>query len=189
MCKLQTDRICKELENDDNTVSDLKFFLAELHNRVLDECSTRYYLALSDEEKGLFEPQRPLFGADIEDKIPSVIEDIAEAGKCLGLGRSTAAVFHLMRVMETGVQRLGQSLGVELTEAKVWQVILDQINKKIKEQHKQAQRYASIAAHLYNVKLAWRNEAMHPKATYTVEEAQGIFDAVKVFMNDLTKVI
>src|SRR5271169_6002061 len=35
-------------------------------------------------------------------------------GKCLALGRPTAAVFHLMPVMEIGVQRFGADLGVTL---------------------------------------------------------------------------
>jgi hypothetical protein len=30
---------------------------------------------------------------------------------------------------------------------------------------------------------------MHPKATYTIEEASGIFVAVKNFMNDLVEVL
>jgi hypothetical protein len=60
-----------------------------------------------------------LFGTEVEDKLPNVIEDIAEAGKCLGLRRPTAAVFHLMRIMEVGVQKFGDKLGVMLTEEKV----------------------------------------------------------------------
>jgi hypothetical protein len=32
--------------------------------------------------------------------------------------------------------------------------------------------YAEAASHLYNVKVAWRNEVMHPKQTYTFEEAE-----------------
>ena len=45
-------------------------------------------------------------------------EDIAEAGKCLGVGRPTASVFHLMRVMEIGVPRFGDVLGVKLADEK-----------------------------------------------------------------------
>jgi len=127
----------------------------------------------------------------VEDKIPSVIADISEAGKCLGLERPTAAVFHLMRVMETGVQKFGDKVGVTLTDEKVWQVILDQLNAEIRGMGKDhlAKKYASISAHLYNVKLAWRNEAMHPKATYTPEEAERIFAATRGFMIDLAGVL
>jgi hypothetical protein len=48
---------------------------------------------------------------------------------------------------------------------------------------------ASVAANLYAVKLAWRNEVMHPKQTYTEEEAVALGTAVKAFMTDLLGVI
>ena len=78
-----------------------------------------------------------------------------------------------------------------MTDEKVWQVILDGVNARIKALGRapEAKEYASISAHLYNVKLAWRNEAMHPKATYTPEEAEGIFRAVRSFMIDLVGVL
>lgn len=43
----------------------------------------------------------------------------------------------------------------------------------------------AAAGHLYSVKVAWRNEVMHPKQTYTLEQARGIFDSVRIFMVDL----
>ncbi len=94
--------------------------------------------------------------------------------------------------MEVGVQKFGDKLGVMLTEKKVWQVILDQTNaaiKKLPPKDPTGPAYASIYAHLYNVKLAWQNEVMHPKATYTDEEAVGIFQAVRNFMIELIKVL
>lgn len=128
----------------------------------------------------------------VQDKLPSVIPDVDEAAKCIALGRYTGAVFHLMRVMEVGVQEFGATLGVTLTKQKVWQVILDQVNKQIagmdsKEPNRT--RFASISSHLYNVKLAWRNEVMHPKATYTAEEAENVIQAVRGFMIDLVSAL
>jgi hypothetical protein len=115
-----------------------------------------------------------------------------EAGKCIASARETAAVFHLMRIMEVGVQKFGRKLGVGLTNEKVWQVILDEINKAIKNKQvktsKQKARqaiYAECAAHLFNVKLAWRNPVMHPKASYTAEETEEIFNHAKSFMRHL----
>ena len=96
-----------------------------------------------------------------------------------------------MRVMEIGVQKFGEKLGVTLTEDKTWQTILDQLNAPIKKLGKDAsaKTYAAIAAHLYNVKLAWRNETMHPKGTYTEEEASLIFTAVRGYMGELVAVL
>jgi hypothetical protein len=45
--------------------------------------------------------------------------------------------------------------------------------------------YAEAASHLYIVKVAWRNEVMHPKQTYTFEEAKSIFGNVRTFIADL----
>ena len=57
---------------------------------------------------------------------------LAEAAQRLALNRPSACVFHLMRVMETGVQILGKRLGIQLTANKNWQKILDEANKAIK---------------------------------------------------------
>ena len=97
-----------------------------------------------------------------------------------------------MRVVEIGVQKLGNKLAVALAEEKNWQNILDEVNKAIKKLDQKAEstkRFAASAAHLYNVKLAWRNEVMHPKATYTEQEADEIFRHVKTFISDLAEIV
>ncbi len=79
-----------------------------------------------------------------------------------------------------------------MANQKVWQVILDQINKEIRSMNAKDQlvkQYSPIAAHLYNVKLAWQNEVMHPKATYTTDEAENVIQAVRGFMSDLVGVL
>jgi hypothetical protein len=48
---------------------------------------------------------------------------------------------------------------------------------------------AGISSNLYNVKIAWRNEVMHPKQTYTPDEGKMVFIAVRGFMSDLADVI
>jgi hypothetical protein len=98
-----------------------------------------------------------------------------------------------MRAVEIAVQKFGAKIGeVALPESKNWQNILDEINKAIRGMDQKAietKRYAAIASHLYNVKLAWRNEVMHPKQTYTFEEAKVLFDAVGSFIGDLSTVV
>lgn len=171
---------------------DFAGLLSEFQNRMRDELALCHFFYVTDQERAFFSPTAPLFGKEVEDKLSLVIEDISEAGKCIGLGRSTAAVFHLMRVMETGVQKLGDKLGVLFTDEKVWQIILDQVNaaiKKLDQKANETKKYAAISAYLYNVKLAWRNEAMHPKATYTPEEAEAIFLAVRAYMKELASVL
>ena len=97
-----------------------------------------------------------------------------------------------MRVMETAVQILGNRLGVQLTADKNWQNILDETNKAIKALNQKdaiTKVYAGISSNLYNVKLARRNEVMHPKQTYTPDEAKNVFHAVRNFTQDLAAVL
>jgi hypothetical protein len=149
-------------------------------------------LSIPYEKSELFRQKDPLFGSEVESKFPSMSEDIAEAGKCLALARPTSAVFHLMRVMELAVQRFGSELGVILVEQKNWQNILDEINKSIRALDHRVPRtkaLAELSSHLYSVKVAWRNEVMHPKQTYTADEADAIFENSKIFVRELARFI
>ncbi len=57
-----------------------------------------------------------LLGEAVQERFPSLATDIDEAGKCFATGRFTATVFHLMRVMEVGVQEFCEALGVVLID-------------------------------------------------------------------------
>lgn len=161
----------------------------DLRRRILDATESLACFTLSRAERDLYNGSAAV--TPVVTKLPTAAFDLDEGAKCLSFGRSTAAVFHLMRVMEIGVQKFGDKLGVMLVSEKNWQNILDQVNPPIKALGKapEAAKYASIAAHLFNVKLAWRNEVMHPKATYTPEEANRIYQAVEAFMTDLVGVL
>jgi len=166
--------------------------VVELYNRMLDELNDRFFLSISAEDVKHYRQSEPLFGKDVEAKFPEMSEDIAEAGKCLALERPTAAVFHLMRTMEIAVQRFGDKLGIRLASEKNWQNILDEMNKAIKaldQKAAQTKAYAEASALLYNVKLCWRNAVMHPKQTYTTEEARALLNAVSVFIRDLAGIL
>jgi hypothetical protein len=98
----------------------------------------------------------------------------------------------LAALEELGLQIFGTKLGVTLAQQKNWQNILDELNKVIKSMdHKAAQTkaYAAASSHLYNVKIAWRNEVMHPKQTYTSSETRVIFNATETFIRDLASMI
>jgi hypothetical protein len=174
--------------------SELRRLLAELVNRISDELTSTLFLSVSLSRVPYYEQKVSLLDPDVTSKFPAKLsEDMGEAGKCLALGRYTATVFHLMRVMEIGVRKFGDKLGVTLAEEKNWQNILNETNKPIKamaeRKEPHATVYAAVAAHLYNVKVAWRNEVMHPKETYTEEEAENIFRNVKTFISDLAQLI
>jgi hypothetical protein len=136
--------------------------------------------------------QRELFGPDVNAKFPSIEFDTVEAGNCCAFGRGTACVFHLMRIMEVGVQQFGNRLGVKFADEKNWQNILDEVNKAIKflpPKDPITAEMSQASANLYAVKLAWRNEVMHPKDTYTLEEAKNLISQVRLFMQQLAKIV
>ena len=188
----QLEKIKEHFTSGHATAASMRPMIVSLYERMMEECGDRFFLAVSAENADYYKQTTPLFGPDAEAKFPQMSEDISESGKCIALDRPTAAVFHLMRVTEIGVQCFGDKLGVTLTSEKNWQNILDEINKTIKAMdHKAAQTkaYAAVSSHLYNVKIAWRNEVMHPKQTYTSDEAMNIFAATKVFICDLASLL
>jgi hypothetical protein len=190
MCSAGVNRLRDTMIRTDRA-PDIASEIDDLRRRLMDQLERAYCLCLTSSERDLYAGGASKAATAIVGRLSDVSYDLDEAAKCLALGRSTAVVFHLMRVMEIGVQKFGDKLGVALVHEKNWQNILDQVNPQIKALGKapEARRYAAIAAHLFHVKVAWRNEVMHPKATYTPDEATAVFAAVGTFMTDLVDVL
>lgn len=168
----------------------LKQITTETRSRLEDEVeSTRFY-CLAPGSAELYSPQEPLFGKEVEARIEKASDDISEAGKCFAVGRYTASVFHLMRAMEAAVKELSAHLKIEKLERE-WGKLLSDIRTKIEAMPKGRERddWSEVHANLYHVKQAWRNDTMHPKATYTEEEAREVFDATKAFMGNLAALL
>ena len=181
------------------TAGQLKEAVVQLQDRMRDELDNVYFLHVPFEKARVYYNPHP-FGEAVSNKFPRAITDMQEASKCLALARYTACVFHLMRVMEIGVQHLGKKLKIPDTHEKEWQAILNSVNGALRRMsnpptpltsRKKAvrDRYAKAAAHLENVKNAWRNNVMHPKASYTAEEAEEVFQAVKTYMQHLATIL
>jgi hypothetical protein len=165
--------------------------LTEVENTIRREMSVAKFFYMPSEQ-AKFYTQDDLFGVAVDAKFPSIYFDMVEAGNCYAMGRGTACVFHLMRIMEVGVQEFGKRLGISLAAEKNWQNILDGINKAIKTLPSKAAgtvEMSQASANLYAVKLAWRNEVMHPNDKYTLEEAKNLIGQVKLFMGQLATII
>jgi hypothetical protein len=160
------------------------------------EMDVRKYFALLPEKARFYEPKDSLFGKDFETKFPSAVFEIDECGKCLAFERPTAAVFHLMRIMEIGVRAVARCLGIPdpLKPAeRNWGFILGAVKKGIDTRWPTtADRHAGdgslfedVYASLDAVRNPWRNATMHVENKYTPEEAEHIFVAVRGFMKKL----
>jgi hypothetical protein len=173
----------------DNTVSVLSDKdIGELVFRLIDELRDRRYLGLNTDAGKLFNTQQ--FGPDVRLKFPSAVVDIDEAINCLALERSTASVFHMMRVMETAVRATATCLGVPgpvRGSDKNWGNMLNQIRGAINakwptavdKMQDDAKLFESLYVSLDAVRTGWRNVTMHVERTYTMEEAQRIRHAVE----------
>lgn len=179
------------------------------HQWLMDQITTIEHLANKElkrdkffyvpAERAKFFPRtddRHIFGYAVADAFPSAVYDISESGICLALGRGNACVFHLMRVLEIGLRVLGSKFEVSLAHTN-WGPAIDQIEKKIREMHKeepwkslpdckgQQEFYAQVASHFGILKDAWRNYTMHARSFYGEEQAELIFENMKAFMQKL----
>lgn len=177
------------------TYADVQSPVGELRSRMHDELKSKLFLYVPPIEASFYAVNQS-FGAEVESKFPDTASDIEESGDCIALGRSTAAVFHLMRVMERIVQAFGVKLGVVNAAEKNWQNILDELDKRIKNLSDSTvvdkavrDQYALATANLFSVKLAWRNPVMHPKSSYSAEEAVEIYASVKAFVKHMATIL
>lgn len=155
-----------------------------------DEMRAQLVFSLPGKHASFFAKETP-FGREVDDAFPTATFDISEASKCRAVGRWTACVMHLMRVLETGLSALSKHYGVETGSN--WNQVLNQIEAKTREVSRsshgaEAEQWASEAAtHLRFVKNAWRNHAMHHRQTYDEERAVAIFDSSRSFMRHLAE--
>jgi HEPN domain-containing protein len=170
------------------TLIRLQMQLEELYDDVAGELGQNGFMMIPTDKLQYYN-DKPQFGEKVAAKFSKAITDIQEAGKCYATGRYTATVFHLMRVMEYATQYLGRRLSISLVNEKNWQNIVDEVDKAIKNlptkdprQKALRNRFAEASAHLRMVKNAWRNDVMHPKETYTEQEAERVLRNVNDFM-------
>lgn len=101
----------------DKVSSDSGFFwssvmdlIVKIHDRLKDELSLVTVFVLEPAQAQLYDPGTPLSGTNVAAKFPSLAYEIREAGRCLALGRSTAAAFHAIRCLEAAVLAMSRCL-------------------------------------------------------------------------------
>jgi hypothetical protein len=199
MTILACERLLKKASEEEKpslTWKEIYRLMDHIHNRLYDELGLRKIFVLEENKRKYFETKEPHFGMEFNSKFPSAVYDLDEAANCLTFGRSTAAVFHLMRVMEIGVRAFATCLGIPDPIKPVernWGLLLNNIHDGIQKKwpsaagrmHGDAPLFESLYVSLDAVKNPWRNGTMHVENKYTDEEAEHIFMAVKGFMKKL----
>lgn len=196
---LQAERVREAVNGEGETkIADLQGLFDDLGQRVRDELQDHIFMYVPS-RMAKYMVEDP-FGKDVADKLPKQAEDIAEAAKCICFGRHTAGVFHLMRAMESLLARLAKVLRlVPFNTDRAWGKMLRDIDNAIAKlpgafgvpgnprEQARYEKIAGIAAYLHHVKDAWRNTTMHPKRTYTEEEADHLFANVRTFAQSLVR--
>jgi hypothetical protein len=190
--KISSAMVLKKLDNLPIGNSELDMLL----DIVKEESKSKLFLLISSDRAAYYDPDKPCWDGEIIDNFSDMVEDIIESNNCFALDRHTACVFHLMRIMEKGVQKFGNKLGVSesFTCNEEWQKILNAIRGQLNILHPKQKdpdriKYESMLGHLETVKIAWRNPTMHPKATYTEAEARFLLAAVEIFIKGLLKIL
>ena len=162
--------------------------------RLHDALKKVTFIAVSEEERKLIQPDSPIFGTDVDSAFPSAAVDIAEAAKALTLTLFTASVFHCMRASEVALRCLATALGVSHQNHN-WGTIIQDIERAIRSMntatHGQNWRelrqfYSETATHFHMLKDAWRNYVMHSHVTYTGQQAVDIFNATRALMQHVS---
>jgi hypothetical protein len=165
-----------------------------IFSRIGDEIERCHFFHLENAYFAYYESSEKLFGEVVAKQFPSAIYELDEASKCIAFARSTAAVFHLMRIMEIGLRSVAECLNIPSPfnpGGQNWGGILGQIKLEIDRRGKAGKTWSNLSdrhtfvdlhASLDSVRNAWRNTTMHVEKKYTQEEAVQIFQAVRAFM-------
>lgn len=167
--------------------------LRELHDNILVELESSCFLSIAHEKRSYYEQKEPPFGSEVQSKFPQAGLDIAAASRCFALDEWTACVFHLMRVLEHGLQWLASDVGLkpEQTANENWKNVIDLIEKEIRSLEqlpKTAWKVSRVkflseaAAQFRYFKDAWRNHVSHGRENYDSISGSSIWNHVKEFM-------
>ena len=190
------DRLIALMSREAVTYADVSHDLEDLQGRIRDELAMKVVWCVDSHQYRLIQESH-LWGEEVGHSFPSAAHDLEEAGKCLALDRSTACVFHLMRIMELGLRLLSESLNDPRLDPKrnpSWDTILKKCREELdKPLHERAPEwradepfFSGAAARLLAVKDAWRNPTMHVgNSKYTEGEALDVFNHVAAFMRHL----
>jgi hypothetical protein len=191
----QLRRIREYIDAGNVTNPGLSQLLGETVVRLEEDLQGEMFLAVASSRASYYESTEPLFGKEVADAFPSTAYDVAEAGKCYALYRSTACVFHLMRVVEIGLRVFADRFGVK-SDRQNWQNIIEGIEKAVRNigtdpatrpsnWKDQQEFFSGAATHFMFIKDAWRNYVTHGRDKSTEEEAEKILGNVRGFMQRL----
>jgi hypothetical protein len=190
-------RICESLEGGSRLPTLIQDF-KDLQLRTNDELETIIFLRVPKSHSVLY--SSPLVGWDpVIDRF-GCSDDIEESGKCIALGRPTAAVFHLMKVVERGVLEmevfLNRAPDPKAHFGSVVSKLEDLVQKgKFDQVPDHLRSYLSfmreVLPQLHAVKDAWRDKVSHvgnriiPVEPFSEEKAMEVYNSTQSLMRKM----
>jgi hypothetical protein len=107
--------------------------------------------------------QTPLFT-----RFPEMVDEFQKAGRCFAYGENTACVFHLMRVTDSCLRKVSESLEIQY-DSRNWHGIGETITRNMEQRYqlktdewkKSEQFYAEILTDIQAIGRAHRNPVLH----------------------------
>jgi hypothetical protein len=119
-------------------------------------------------EKNIYCDPEWLIDSLIYLKYPDTVDEFQRAGRCFAFGENTACIFHLMRVTEFYLAKVGDSLGVPFNPLN-WGAIGNHITKEMEKKYltkttdwkAKEPFYAEILTDIQAISRGHRNPALH----------------------------
>jgi hypothetical protein len=173
--------------------------LHELHWSFVTELQAVSFAFIPADKLKYFEKDadEALFGEQVYSVFPDAWNDIRDAGNSLASGLHDGAVFYLMRVVEIGLRELARKLRVKTPNkpldyagwAEVVKVIDDKLSDKIPKSRSakkiEALKFKHALLADFKAFEVLRNEIMHGRSHHNEQEAIGLFNRVRDFMQRL----
>ncbi|MEA3211343.1 MAG: hypothetical protein QOE70_4400 [Chthoniobacter sp.] len=190
LCAIHFAEIIEKLDQDLYTYESFGLEAVYLSANIRRELSAHRFFYLPSEVTAMYDSPR-LFGEEVGDRFPSAHDDITEAGNCLATSRTTAAVFHLMRIAEGGVRAIWKALQTPPpTREDTWGSILDELEREAArpagDRHPLWNEhflfFEQIVADARMIKNVSRDATMHVAGTYNHQQAVQVYEAVRDFI-------
>jgi enamine deaminase RidA (YjgF/YER057c/UK114 family) len=172
--------------------------LERIRLTFIDELSTKLFFQLPNNRKQWFEAPTKGWEKIIE-HFPDTTADVEEMNKCFALSRYTAAVFHSLLVVESGLIALGELIGAR--DKKVgWDATCKRMQELLTAGHGSYPADILVSFSVLEqinqstqaMKLAWRNKVNHVAGKLMVmstgfapDIAEEIILATRAFMRRL----
>jgi len=180
--------------------SDIESGLQGVQWAVESELLMHCFTFIPEDKEKYFERdgQNALFGKEVYQNFESARSDIKNAGNSLAADLHDAAVFHLLRVVEIGLRELATNLGLKKIaktplDYSGWEKVVGAINDKLEAKIPKARGQKKSAALKFKHDLLadfkafeiLRNEIMHGRSHHNEQEAIGLLNRVRDFMQRL----